>query len=92
MDNFIKNLRTKDWKQIDSKNDYGLIPVSSVSPFNLKVIVAGVRPKSYISFLDENKLLKYYWKKWFSEMNIRDHYQVSYANSPSVYNLINNYL
>ena len=89
---FIRNLRTKEWKEIDTKNDYGLIPVNSISDFNVKIIIAGVRPKSYISFLDENRLLKYYWKKWFDEMNVLDHYQISYANSPSVYNLIKNTL
>jgi len=89
---FIGNLRTKEWKQIDLKNNYGLIPVNSISSFNVKIIIAGVRPKSYIGFLDENRILKYYWKKWFDEMNINEHYQISYANSPSVYNLIKNTL
>lgn len=85
---FIKYLRVNNWKDIDKKHNYGLIPVHTFTGYKIKIIIAGIRSKTYINFLDESKLLKYYWKKWLNEMNITEHYQISYANSPSVYNLI----
>ena len=85
---FIKNLRSQNWREIDKKNDYGIIPIRSFDKYQINVIVAGIRPKPYVNFLDENNIIKYIWSKWLNEMNISEHTEISYANSPSVYNII----
>ena len=85
---FIRNLRTQDWKSIDNKNNYGLIPINKFNDYKLNVIVAGVRSKPFINFLDETNVVKYFWKKWLNEMDVKKITVVSYANSPSVYSLI----
>ena len=85
---FLNKLRVQNWKVVDEKKNYGIIPLHWLHSYRTNIVVAGIRPKEYINFLDESNLLKHFWNKWFDEMKVKKHKAVSYASSPSVYTLI----
>lgn len=85
---FLRNMRAQNWRDIDKNKDYGIIASKSFEQTDLNIVIAGIRAKKHINFLDENNIVKHIWNKWLNEMKVNNYTVFSYANSPSVYNLI----
>ncbi|MCD0464923.1 hypothetical protein [Flavobacterium sp. ENC] len=72
-------LNTKDWEQKFQKEDYGFIKAGD-DLSNLEVLVLGINPGKTNPY--EEKVIKAYWTKWFSEMKVK-HFEIKSAGLPS---------
>jgi len=72
-------LNTNNWqKKFDTEN-FGFINIDT-DLSNLEVLVLGINPSKNNPF--EEKVIKAYWSKWLSEMNIK-HFEIKNADLPS---------
>nr|WP_294932365.1 hypothetical protein [uncultured Flavobacterium sp.] len=73
------NLNTNDWlKKFESKN-FGFIKIHN-DLSNLEVLVLGINPSKNNPY--EEKVIKAYWSKWLTDMNIK-HFEIKSADLPS---------
>lgn len=72
-------LNTSEWKKKFDDQDFGFIKVND-DLSNLEVLVLGINPEKNNPY--EEKVIKAYWNKWFTEMNIK-HFVIKNADLPS---------
>ncbi len=72
-------LNTQDWEKKIKDQDFGFIKINS-DLSNLEVLVLGINPTKSNPY--EEKVIKAYWTKWFSEMKIK-HFEIKNADLPS---------
>lgn len=72
-------LNTSEWKKKFDEQDFGFIKVND-DLSNLEVLVLGINPEKNNPY--EEKVIKAYWTKWFTEMNIK-HFEIKNADLPS---------
>lgn len=72
-------LNTQDWEQKIKDQDFGFIKINT-DLSNLEVLVLGINPSKSNPY--EEKVIKAYWTKWFTEMNIK-HFEIKNADLPS---------
>lgn len=72
-------LNTNHWQKKFEKGNFGFIKINK-DLSNLEVLVLGINPSKNNPF--EEKVIKAYWSKWLSEMNIK-HFEIKNADLPS---------
>lgn len=72
-------LNNNDWQKKFEKENFGFIKIDK-DLSNLEVLVLGINPSKNNPF--EEKVIKAYWSKWFSEMKIK-HFEIKNADLPS---------
>ncbi|WP_264530939.1 hypothetical protein [Flavobacterium sp. N502540] len=72
-------LNTKDWDKKLHEQDYGFIKIGESLP-NLEILVLGINPGKNNPY--EEKVIKAYWTKWFTEMKI-NRFEIKNADLPS---------
>ncbi|KQB39399.1 hypothetical protein [Flavobacterium aquidurense] len=72
-------LNTKDWDKKLQNQDYGFIKAND-DLSNLEVLVIGINPNKNNPY--EEKVIRAYWTKWFTEMKI-GHFEIKNADLPS---------
>lgn len=72
-------LNTKDWDKKMHEQDFGFIKTND-DLSNLEVLVIGINPNHNNPY--EEKVIKAYWTKWFTEMKI-SHFEIKNADLPS---------
>ena len=72
-------LNTSDWKKKFDDQDFGFIKIED-DLSNLEVLVLGINPDKNNPY--EEKVIKAYWTKWFTEMKIT-HFELKNADLPS---------
>jgi hypothetical protein len=72
-------LNTNEWKKKFDEQDFGFIKVND-DLSNLEVLVLGINPNKKNPY--EEKVIKAYWNKWFTEMKIK-HFEIKNADLPS---------
>lgn len=73
------SLNSNDWQEKIEKENFGFIPIDK-DLSNLEVLVLGINPSKNNPF--EEKIIKAYWTKWFTEMKIK-HFEIKNADLPS---------
>lgn len=73
------SLNTSEWQKKFDKENFGFIKTNA-DLSNLEVLVLGINPSKNNPF--EEKVIKAYWTKWLSEMNIK-HFEIKNADLPS---------
>lgn len=74
-----KGLNTQDWDKKLQDQNYGFIKAGGDFS-NLEVLVLGINPNKNNPY--EEKVIKAYWTKWFTEMKIK-HFEIKNADLPS---------
>ncbi len=72
-------LNTIHWQKKFDKENFGFIKIDA-DLSNLEVLVLGINPNKNNPF--EEKIIKAYWTKWLSEMQIK-HFEIKNADLPS---------
>lgn len=72
-------LNTQDWEKKLHDQDFGFIKASD-DLSNLEVLVIGINPNKTNPY--EERVIKAYWNKWFTEMKIK-HFEIKNADLPS---------
>ena len=72
-------LNTKDWDKKFNDQDFGFIKTND-DLSNLEVLVLGINPDKKNPY--EEKVIRAYWTKWFTEMKI-SHFEIKNADLPS---------
>ncbi|KQO21597.1 hypothetical protein ASF10_12655 [Flavobacterium sp. Leaf82] len=72
-------LNTKDWDKKLQDQDFGFIKAND-DLSNLEVLVIGINPNKNNPY--EEKVIREYWTKWFTEMKI-SHFEIKNADLPS---------
>ncbi|CAM3455129.1 hypothetical protein [Flavobacterium chungbukense] len=72
-------LNNNDWQKKIDKENFGFIKINA-DLSNLEVLVLGINPNKNNPF--EEKVIKAYWTKWLSEMQIK-HFEIKNADLPS---------
>ena len=72
-------LNTQNWKKKFDEQDFGFIKIDG-DLSNLEVLILGVNPDKKNPY--EEKVIKAYWTKWFTEMKIK-HFEIKNADLPS---------
>ncbi|MBF4515498.1 hypothetical protein IRZ71_04055 [Flavobacterium sp. ANB] len=72
-------LNTQDWEKKIKDQDFGFIKASDDFS-NLEVLVLGINPNKNNPY--EEKVIKAYWTKWFTEMKVK-HFEIKNADLPS---------
>lgn len=72
-------LNTKDWDKKFNDQDFGFIKIND-DLSNLEVLVLGINPDKKNPY--EEKVIRAYWTKWFTEMKI-SHFEIKNADLPS---------
>ena len=72
-------LNTSDWKKKFDDQAFGFIKIED-DLSNLEVLVLGINPDKNNPY--EEKVIKAYWTKWFTEMKIT-HFEIKNADLPS---------
>lgn len=72
-------LNTKDWNKKLHEQDFGFIKIGE-NLSNLEVLVLGINPGKKNPY--EEKVIKAYWTKWFTEMKV-DRFEIKNADLPS---------
>lgn len=72
-------LNTNNWQKKFETENFGFIKIDA-DLSNLEVLVLGINPSKNNPF--EEKIIKAYWAKWFSEMKIK-HFEIKNADLPS---------
>lgn len=72
-------LNTQDWEKKIKDQDFGFIKINT-DLSNLEVLVLGINPSKSNPY--EEKVIKAYWTKWFTEMNVK-HFEIKNADLPS---------
>jgi hypothetical protein len=73
------DLNTQDWEKKIKDQDFGFIKINT-DLSNLEVLVLGINPSKNNPY--EEKVIKAYWTKWITEMNIK-HFEIKNADLPS---------
>lgn len=73
------DLNTKEWEKKLHNQDFGFIKAGE-DLSNLEVLVLGINPSHNNPY--EEKVIKAYWTKWFTEMKIK-HFEIKNADLPS---------
>jgi hypothetical protein len=73
------SLNTVDWNKKIQDKDFGFIKAGDGFS-NLEVLVLGINPNHKNPY--EEKVIKAYWTKWFTEMKIQ-HFEIKNADLPS---------
>lgn len=73
------SLNTVDWNKKIQDKDFGFIKAGDDFS-NLEVLVLGINPNHKNPY--EEKVIKAYWTKWFTEMKIQ-HFEIKNADLPS---------
>jgi hypothetical protein len=73
------SLNTKDWEKKLQDQDFGFIKAGE-DLSNLEVLVLGINPSHNNPY--EEKVIKAYWTKWFTDMKIK-HFEIKNADLPS---------
>ncbi|CAM4039398.1 hypothetical protein FLSI110296_10520 [Flavobacterium sinopsychrotolerans] len=72
-------LNNKDWNEKFQNKHYGFIKAND-DLSNLEVLVLGINPNKNNPY--EEKVIRAYWSKWFTEMKIK-HFEIKTADLPS---------
>ncbi len=72
-------LNSNDWQKKFDKENFGFIKINA-DLSSLEVLVLGINPSKNNPF--EEKVIKEYWTKWLSEMQIK-HFEIKNADLPS---------
>ncbi|MBF4507908.1 hypothetical protein IRZ83_14620 [Flavobacterium sp. JLP] len=72
-------LNTVDWEKKLHDQDFGFIK-TNYNLSNLEVLVVGINPSKNNPY--EEKVIRTYWSKWFTEMKIK-HFEIKNADLPS---------
>ncbi|QGK72722.1 hypothetical protein [Flavobacterium sp. SLB02] len=72
-------LNTKDWDKKFDEQDFGFIKAND-DLSNLEVLVLGINPDKKNPY--EEKVIRAYWSKWFTEMKITN-FEIKNADLPS---------
>jgi len=72
-------LNMQNWNKKFDEQDFGFIKVDE-DLSNLEVLVLGIHPDNKNPY--EEKVIKTYWTKWFTEMKIK-HFEIKNADLPS---------
>jgi hypothetical protein len=72
-------LNSKDWDKKMHEQDFGFIKAND-DLSNLEVLVIGINPNHNNPY--EEKVIRAYWTKWFTEMKI-GHFEIKNADLPS---------
>jgi len=72
-------LNMQNWNKKFDEQDFGFIKVDE-DLSNLEVLVLGIHPDNKNPY--EEKVIKAYWTKWFTEMKIK-HFEIKNADLPS---------
>ncbi|GGF10083.1 hypothetical protein [Flavobacterium limi] len=72
-------LNTKDWQKKFKEQDFGFIKAGN-DLSNLEVLVLGINPNRNNPY--EEKVIKAYWTKWFTNMKIK-YFEIKNADLPS---------
>ena len=72
-------LNMQNWSKKFDEQDFGFIKVDE-DLSNLEVLVLGIHPDNKNPY--EEKVIKAYWTKWFTEMKIK-HFEIKNADLPS---------
>ncbi|CAD0007019.1 hypothetical protein [Flavobacterium chungangense] len=72
-------LNTNDWQKKFESENFGFIKIDN-DLSNLEVLVLGINPGKNNPY--EEKVIKAYWSKWLTEMNIK-HFEIKSADLPS---------
>ncbi|MFH7017598.1 hypothetical protein [Flavobacterium sp. FlaQc-47] len=72
-------LNTQNWDKKMHEQDFGFIKTND-DISNLEVLVIGINPNHNNPY--EEKVIKAYWTKWFTEMKI-NHFEIKNADLPS---------
>lgn len=72
-------LNTKDWETKLQKDDFGFIKAGD-DLSDLEVLVLGINPGPANPY--EEKVIKAYWTKWFTEMKVK-HFEIKSADLPA---------
>lgn len=72
-------LNTQDWEKRIKDQDFGFIKAGD-DLSNLEVLVLGINPSKNNPY--EEKVIKAYWTKWFTEMKVK-HFEIKNADLPS---------
>ncbi|MEO8534007.1 MAG: hypothetical protein ABI441_09660 [Flavobacterium sp.] len=72
-------LNTKDWEKKFQNEDFGFIRAGD-DLSDLEVLVLGINPGRNNPY--EEKVIKAYWTKWFTEMKVK-HFEIKNADLPS---------
>lgn len=72
-------LNTKDWEKKMQTDDFGFIKAGD-DLSNLEVLVLGINPSRTNPY--EEKVIKAYWTKWFTEMKVK-RFEIKNADLPS---------
>jgi hypothetical protein len=82
-------LNIKDWEKKFHDQDFGFIKAGE-DLSNLEVLVLGINPNHNNPY--EEKVIKAYWTKWFTDMKI-NHFEIKNADLPSnMENIIKNFI
>ncbi|MFH7011471.1 hypothetical protein ACHRV5_06325 [Flavobacterium sp. FlaQc-52] len=73
------SLNTKDWEEKVQNGDFGFIKAND-DLLNLEVLVLGINPSRANPY--EEKVIKAYWTKWFTEMKVK-RFEIKNADLPS---------
>jgi hypothetical protein len=73
------SLNTKDWEEKVQNGDFGFIKAND-DLSNLEVLVLGINPSRANPY--EEKVIKAYWTKWFTEMKVK-RFEIKNADLPS---------
>ncbi|MDX6189539.1 hypothetical protein SGQ83_09280 [Flavobacterium sp. Fl-318] len=73
------SLNTKDWEEKVQNGDFGFIKAND-NLSNLEVLVLGINPSRANPY--EEKVIKAYWTKWFTEMKVK-RFEIKNADLPS---------
>ncbi|MBP1221645.1 hypothetical protein [Flavobacterium sp. 1355] len=73
------DLNMQNWNKKFDEQDFGFIQVDE-DLSNLEVLVLGIHPDNKNPY--EEKVIKAYWTKWFTEMKIK-HFEIKNADLPS---------
>ncbi|MGO4773665.1 hypothetical protein ACEN2I_18580 [Flavobacterium sp. W22_SRS_FK3] len=72
-------LNTNEWQKKFKSENFGFIRIDN-DLSNLEVLILGINPAKNNPY--EEKVIKAYWNKWLTEMNIK-HFQVKNTDLPS---------
>jgi len=73
------SLNTNDWQKKFESENFGFIKTHNDLP-NLEVLILGINPGKNNPY--EEKVIKTYWSKWLTDMNIK-HFEIKSADLPS---------
>lgn len=86
---FFRNLNSNNWMEAAIEKDYGLLPANDFGKYDIYLIVGSIRPKKENDLLERDKL-NYFWKKWATEMSIKEPVMIQYTYTEKMVGLLFN--